>query len=98
MASIEELEARVAALEDRLGMEAGLRASADRDLADLAGTVRAQTFVVQAMAATQIEHGSLLRDHTVRLERINTNLHTLATGQERITDMLQTLIDREAGE
>lgn len=100
--TLEELAARVAALEERFGMESGLRASQDRDLSDLAAAVRAQTTVGQAMATRQIEHGASLRDHTARLDRLegkvdrlDAGVQRLQAGQAIITGLLQTLIDRE---
>ena len=36
MSSLEELERRIAAIEERLHVELGLRASGERDLADMA--------------------------------------------------------------
>lgn len=92
--SMDDLRADVAALREQVTMEAGLRASQDRELSELAVTVRAQTLVVQAMAATQIEHGALLRDHTVRLSRIERDVQELRTGMAAIKAMIQTLIDR----
>jgi hypothetical protein len=42
MSGLEGVERRIVALEDRLGVESGLRASGDRDPADMAQTLRAQ--------------------------------------------------------
>ncbi len=61
------LEKRVAALEERVGMESGLRASADRDLSSISQTLSAQRHLIQALSITQSEHTDTLRDHTESL-------------------------------
>jgi len=66
MSELDELERRVAALEERVGMEAGLRASVDRDLADLGSKIRATHHLVQALAITQSEHTNKL-DHIIAI-------------------------------
>ena len=63
MSSLEELEQRIAAIEDRLGVEAGLRASGDRDLGDIAQTLRAQQHTIQALAIAQSQHNEKLDRH-----------------------------------
>jgi Tfp pilus assembly protein PilN len=60
----EDLGRRMAALEERLDVEAGLRAGGDRDLSDLAQTLRAQQHTIQALSITQSQHN----DQLVRVE------------------------------
>ena len=50
--SLDDLEQRVAAIEERLQMEAGLRATGDRDLASTTAQPRAQTHLAQALSIT----------------------------------------------
>lgn len=76
------LEERVAAIEERLRMESGLRASGDRDLGDVALTVRAQHHLIQALSITQSQGAAieaLRREHTAKLDQIITML----TGPDR---------------
>jgi hypothetical protein len=88
MGSLEELELRVTALEERLQMEAGLRAAGDRDLSSTAQSLRAQTHLIQALSITQAEHTNTLRelgeavvtlrqDHGAKLNQIITMLDRL---------------------
>lgn len=81
-----ELEQRVTAIEERLGMESGLRASGDRDLADMAQTLRAQQHTIQALAITQSQHNEKLDRHEASL--------TAAHGKlDQIVSMLSRLIN-----
>ncbi len=50
--ALTDLQRRVAALEERLQMEAGLRAGGDRELSDMGQTLRAQQHTIQALAIT----------------------------------------------
>ncbi|KAB1920645.1 hypothetical protein F8271_31595, partial [Micromonospora sp. ALFpr18c] len=85
MSSLDDLERRITAIEERLHMEAGLRASGDRDLASITAHVRTQTHLVQALSITQVEHTTALRelgetvaalrqDHSAKLDQIITML------------------------
>lgn len=97
------LEERVAALEERLGMESGLRASQDRDLASIAANVRAINHSMQALAITQSEHNRKIEDlaavvagHTTDLADIKTEMRA---GFGALTTLLTTLIEQgEPGE
>lgn len=86
MSSLEELERRIAAVEDRLGVQSGLRASGDRDLADMAQTLRAQQHTVQALAITQSQHNE-------KLDRHEESLHAAHGKLDRIIAMLDRLLD-----
>lgn len=85
MASLEDLEHRIAALEQRLGMEAGLRASMDADLASINSKLEAQRHLLQALSITQADHTETLRQHTGTLRE-------LKDGQREIIGLLNTLI------
>lgn len=88
MSSLEELDRRLAAVEERLGLESGLRASGDRDLADMAQTLRAQQHTIQALAITQSQHNEKLDRHEESL--------TAAHGKlDRIIAMLGQIIERD---
>lgn len=80
------LEERVAAIEERLGMEAGLRAAGDRDLADMAATLRSLRALIQAVAITQSEHTQILDRHAERLTRIESGVSQILTLLNRLTD------------
>jgi hypothetical protein len=89
MSSLEELDRRLAAVEERLGLESGLRASGDRDLADMAQSMRAQQHTIQALAITQSQHNEKLDRHEASL--------TAAHGKlDRIITMLGQIVDRDA--
>lgn len=88
MSSLEELERRIAAIEDRLGVESGLRASGDRDLGDMTQTLRAQQHTIQALAITQAQHNEKLDRHEQSLAAAHGKL-------DRIIAMLDRLLDTE---
>lgn len=91
MASLEEIERRLAALERRVDEEAGLRAAVDQDQADQGSRIRAMHHLVQAVAITQSDQGD-------KLER----LHEAVSAQSRliierttaIMNQLNEIIDR----
>lgn len=71
-------------------MESGLRASGDRDLADMAETLRAQQHTIRALAITQSQHNEKLDRHEASL--------TVAHGKlDRIIGMLGRLLDEGNG-
>jgi hypothetical protein len=86
MSSLEELERRIAAIEDRLGVEAGLRASGDRDLGDMAQTLRAQQHTIQALAITQSQHNEKLDRHEESLTAAHGKLDRIITMLDRLLD------------
>lgn len=89
MASIEE---RLAALEERLGMESGLRASMDSDLASINSKLSAQHHLIQALSITQADHTETLRHITETLTEHSHALQELRDGQHEIIGLLNTLI------
>ena len=100
------LEQRVAAIEEQLRMEAGLRAASDRDLGDLTQTVRAQHLLVQALSITQSQHTAALRRiedtlhvHGEVLQSHGQAIETLRQDHgaklDQIVTLLTDLIDRD---
>jgi len=81
MSGLEDLERRVTAVEERLNMESRLRASADRDLADVTQALRAQQQSIQALAITQSQHTGTLAQHT---ETLAQHTETLAQHTETL--------------
>jgi len=77
MSSLEELERRLAAVEERL--KSGLRASGDRDLGDMAQTLRAQQHTIQALAITQSQHNEKLDRHEASLTAAHGKLDQIIT-------------------
>ncbi|MGQ0464784.1 MAG: hypothetical protein ACT4QG_05630 [Sporichthyaceae bacterium] len=78
MPSKKSLAARVDALETRMDMEAGLRASVDRDVSDHGDAIRATHHLVRALSITQGEHTRTLARHSAILD-VHTellNVHT----------------------
>lgn len=90
MTDLDDLRRRVAALEDRVGLESGLRASADRDLSDQTRLVRAQDHLIEAVRLNQIDHG-------VRLGRIEDRLGGMAAQMGQVVGMLEELLRRGDG-
>lgn len=102
MASLEELEERLAKLERRFGglrQEAAaarvLAGGADRDVSDLAETVKAQTRVLGALRETQVEQGQKLESldkKVTALDKKVTGLDSKVTElDERVTTGFGTL-------
>lgn len=91
------LEERVAAIEERLGMESGLRASMDSDLSALNMKMSAMNHLIQAVAITQGEHATELARVTERLDLLNGQAQEQAAVLGQIIGMLDTLIGREDG-
>lgn len=87
MDRLEDLERRLAVVEQRLDMEAGLRASGDRDIADIKQTLRAQHHTIHALAITQSEH-------TEKLDRLETGMGSVRTSLDQIVGMLDRLIQQ----
>ena len=68
-------EERLTALEERMDMESGLRASIDRDLSALAQGQRAMNHMLQALAITQSEHTQALELHTRMFEELGSSVN-----------------------
>ena len=77
MSDLNELERRIAAIEERVALEASMRAALDGDLANLDAKVRATHHLVQALSITQSEHTRLLESAHDKLDRIVAMLEAL---------------------
>lgn len=97
--ALEDLQRRMAAVEERLHMEAGLRAGGDRELGDMAQTLSAQRHTIQALAITQSQHTEVLRRIEDNQQLQGAALDTLRTDHgaklEQIVTLLGELIDRD---
>jgi chromosome segregation ATPase len=80
----QELESRVTAVEERLDEQAGLRASQDRDLANVGEALRAQSGLLKALAATQSEH-------TYQIGQLGLKLGQLDLKVDRLDDKVGQL-------
>jgi hypothetical protein len=71
------LQRRVIALEERMHLEAGLRAAQGAELTALGVVQRGLLGTVQAVRETQLEHGVALADQARGLEGLETQLESL---------------------
>ncbi len=85
MSSLEDLEQRIAVIEDELGrvrQEAAaaraLAAGADRDVTDYGAELRGHTRVLGALRTTQVEQGQTLRSLGDRVGRVEDKLDQLS--------------------
>ena len=90
------LQRRVIALEERMHLEAGLRAAQGAELTALGVVQRGLLGSVQVMRETQLEQGIVLAEHTRGLESLdagvdNVDLHVeeLDLKVERILEILE---------
>ncbi len=84
----ENLEERVAELEDRLGVFEGLRAMTDADLSSVAAQAKATNIVVKALAED-------MRDVKKDLRETKRDVREIKAGQEAIVGLLNELIRRD---
>lgn len=98
--SIEELEARVAALESQIVLirqDAAaarvLAGGADREVSTFGAKLDAQKRLIEALRETQIEHGGRLDNLERRLDSLEREMRSgfakLATGQAEILALLR---------
>lgn len=80
----DRLEGHVAHLEERVDLEAGLRATMDRDLGDISVKLGAQQKLLKALADVQ-------SDHTQRLTRIEDDVTVLTTDVKTLKTDVRTL-------
>ncbi|GAA2897150.1 hypothetical protein Acy02nite_80590 [Actinoplanes cyaneus] len=76
-------------LEERMNEQEKLRASQDRDLADIGEKLKAQDGLLKGLAKTQSEHTATLAVHTATLERHTAILDRHTTTLDRHTAMLK---------
>ena len=106
MASLEDLEARVAAIEEKLrstredaAAARVLAGAADRDVAEFKQTLKAHTTVLNALRETQVEHGQRLDGIESKVEALDARVDSgftkvnIAVGQ--IATLLQRVIDKD---
>jgi chromosome segregation ATPase len=112
MSSLEDLEARVSALEGQMrhvredaAAARVLAGGADRDVSALASRLDAQTRLLEALRETQVEHGERLAAHDRRFDRLESEMRrgfsTVAQGQaalQRGQEMILDLLRRRNGE
>jgi hypothetical protein len=91
MASLEDLEQRLAAVEERLGMEAGLRASQDRDLSSLKAELRSANNLLQALALTQSDQTRMLTGLEATVAEHGERLGRIEDGVRQILALLNQL-------
>ena len=92
MASLEE---RVAAIEEKPGLEAQARASMDDDLTSINAKLTAQGHLLQALAVTQGEHTRQLTKLDTRLTAVGATLDGHTASLQQIITMLGRLIERD---
>ncbi len=92
------LEERVAALEERLAMQEGLRASMDDDLSSVAANTKANNLLLQALSITQSEHTKKLDKQGEQLDSLVATMAKHSTALDGIAALLAVLVEREGGE
>jgi len=92
VSELDELGARLAALEAVVSQEGGLRASQDRDPADLAATVRAQHHTLQALALTSSEHNMNLADMRRELTRQGRDIAEVREGMASLAEGVRQML------
>jgi hypothetical protein len=92
-----DFEERLTALEDRMDMESGLRASIDRDLSALAMSQRSAHNLLQALALTQSDQTRLLEQHTRMFEELSSNVNQRFEGVNSRLDVVDGRFDRMDG-
>lgn len=92
-------EERLRAVEERMDMESGLRASIDRDLSNLSLRLDSANTLIQAVALTQSqhtrvlwEHTGMLREHTGMLKEHTGMLKDLGSRLDRMDDRFDEVI------
>jgi hypothetical protein len=78
------LRRRVVAIEERMHLEAGLRAAQGAELTALGVVQRGLLGTVQALRETQLEQGITLADQTRRLEHLETRLERVDEHVENV--------------
>ncbi|MBV8933998.1 MAG: hypothetical protein JOZ47_15490 [Kutzneria sp.] len=109
MASMEELEARVTALEDKVRLvreDAAaarvLAGGADRDVSAFAARLDTHHALLSTLRETQVEQGRMLDEQGRRLDEqgreMRAGFSMLATGQAEITVLLGRLSGKGQGD
>lgn len=82
---LDDIRARLAALENRLESESGLRAMMDLDQASLTVRLDAQDNLMRALSITQ-------SDHTSRLTRLEEGQRRLADAMARVENGIRDIL------
>jgi len=82
--TLEDLDQRLTAVEERLDEQSGLRASQDRDLSDIAEGVRTHRKSIQALRKTQAEHTQKLDHLTGRVDQLTSRVNRLFLNIDQI--------------
>jgi outer membrane murein-binding lipoprotein Lpp len=88
------VEKQLAALQEQVAMEAGLRAALDSDVSALDQRVRVALNLIKAIQATQSEHGAKLAQLDTRVQALDTKVDALDTK----VDALDTKVDALGGD
>jgi uncharacterized coiled-coil protein SlyX len=94
-ARVTRLESRVTRVEKRMDDEARLRASMDRDLADISEKLRVQIELIQALAQTQSEHTAVLARQGVLMERMAGEVDVISGGMKQVIAKVTVLVERD---
>jgi hypothetical protein len=92
----DRFEERFKALEDRVELEAGVRAAADRDLSAITQRIDAANTLLQALAENQSNHYILLSSHSATLNLLDRRTIGLS-GQFAGLDSKVTVLDGRVG-
>ncbi|HMS74454.1 hypothetical protein [Gordonia sp. (in: high G+C Gram-positive bacteria)] len=109
MADIDDLDARLTAVENRLDDVDGqsrraredsaaarvLAGAADRDVSEMRSELQGHTRVLNALRETQLEHQARFDRVDGDLADLRRGFGVLHTGMNRITEMLTELLNRE---
>ena len=104
MASLEDLEARVTALEEQVRQSRQdataarvLAGTADRDVSEFKQTLNGHTKVLNAVRETQIEHGQRLESLETKFDQLDAKVDSGFTkiniAVEQMSRLLQQVID-----
>ncbi|MEV6878153.1 hypothetical protein [Amycolatopsis sp. NPDC051128] len=105
MASLEDLEARVTALEEQMqhtrrdaAAARVLAGTADRDVSEFKQTLNGHTKVLNAVRETQVEHGRDIAGLKTEVSSLRAEMQsgftTVNIGMERMAQLLQQVIDK----
>jgi chromosome segregation ATPase len=105
MASLEDLETRVTALEEQMrhtrqdaAAARVLAGTADRDVSEFEQTLNGHTKVLNAMRETQIEHGQDIADLKTEVGSLRAEMTSGFTkvniSMEQISRLLQQVVDK----
>lgn len=88
---LEELEGEVARLREESAATRALASMADRDVAEMRGSLRAHTQVLGALRETQLEQGQTIAAQGRTLHEIAGAVGALVAGQAQILARLDSL-------